>query len=262
MTDWNSTVFATLCGLFACPTFGESAPLPDVSALSTPLFGGALTTRRMGKPVKSALHGRVLLQLTVHLPLFLLEKGGGLAPAGPTVQRQSAGIASHGASHRSARSVGNCPKDCSATPRNCTTGPKELGSTGSYPRGSPSQKRLKPPCRVRMGLAQGLEESGQREKAHEQRKQLAIRWPHTPEGRHASTPEVLSSLSPKEQIQHATRLWDVRLYDEAYTAYTRLLQQPEQRDEAHLMMGRLLSERKRTQYKKAIQHFQACSRRD
>ena len=80
MTDWNSTVFATLCGLFACPTFGESAPLPDVSALYRLHYSEealtALESMEDETVAKSALHGRVLLQLNRPSPaLPLLEKG-------------------------------------------------------------------------------------------------------------------------------------------------------------------------------------------
>ena len=120
-------------------------------------------------------------------------------------------------------------------------------------------KRHTPRWEVRERIALLLEAKGEQKAAKRHWKKLYIQWPRTPQGERSKAHILSNSLDTKEKEARATRLWDVRLYDEAYAAFDALRSSKEHKDWAHLMMGRLLSERKRTEYPKAIEHFQTCA---
>ena len=267
MVDWSSTLFALVCGVFTCPSLGAAAPLHEASALYRLHYSenalSALETSEDTSAAKSGLHGRVLMQLNRPGPSIpLLEKARQETHLrGPLCLDLVRALRLNGEFDRARTLLDSCPDQSlqyHLEEARIMTG--KSGPVQALPlwKNLLKQRRKGTPFSVvRWEIVRGLEGSNRSDKAFQQRKRLAIRWPHTPEGKSCSTSDLLQTFSLREKIEHATRLWDVRLYDEAYTAYGRLLTDEKQKDEAHLMMGRLLSERKRSLYPKAIEHFQA-----
>lgn len=122
------------------------------------------------------------------------------------------------------------------------------------------ESKALPKDEARRELALLHAQAGDAAKAKEQWRHLVLRMPESAYSEEALTHVPLASLTPKERMERAELLFVRREYLVAKVAYESLLGEAKFRDKAHLMLGALLSERLRTSYDEARDHFEAASR--
>lgn len=117
------------------------------------------------------------------------------------------------------------------------------------------QGRGVPKDEARAALAEIYEKLGQQSEALAQWRHIVVGLPGSDFGEKALKHVPIRDLSLKQRHERAMNLWDVREYSAAITTFETLLDSPQHGHEANLYIGRLLSERLRTNYEKAGHHF-------
>lgn len=95
---------------------------------------------------------------------------------------------------------------------------------------------------------------------------LLVHYPESPYAAWPSVRAAMAQLSDADRWKRAQNLWDARAYELAVDEYAHFAPstdgpvRSERVQEAHLLLGRLFSERMRTDYERAGRHFVAAER--
>ncbi|NUN16080.1 MAG: transglycosylase SLT domain-containing protein [Myxococcales bacterium] len=117
------------------------------------------------------------------------------------------------------------------------------------------QGRGVPKDEARAMLARIYGQIGQPAEAVGQWRHIAVNLPGSEFGAEALKHVPIRDLSAQQRYERAMNLWDVREYVDAVATFETLLDSPQYAHEAHHYIGRLLSERLRTNYERAAEHF-------